>query len=194
MIWVGVTGGIGCGKSTAVAFFKKQGFGVVSADEIVHDLYQHPVVVSEVSKILKIDSKNFSKENIAKAVFPDSSKLKNLENYLHPLVRKESQKRKEDLKKLGHSLAFYEIPLLFEKDMQTFFDATICVGADQATQLMRIKKRNSWSDEEIKQRLSSQMPLELKKDLADFYIDNSSSLEDLEKACASVADQIKKNV
>jgi dephospho-CoA kinase len=194
MIWIGVTGGIGCGKSTVIAFLKKQGFGVVSADQIVHDLYQSPVVVSEISKILNIDQKNFSKEKIAEAVFSDKEKLKALENYLHPLVRQETQKKKKAFEDSGDEMAFYEIPLLFEKNMQANFDKTVCVGAAPKIQLERIKKRNPWSDEEINQRLSSQMPLEQKKELADFYIDNSTDLKSLEKSCLDLIDTLKENV
>jgi len=194
MIWVGVTGGIGCGKSTVVAFLKKQGFGVVSADQIVHDLYQRPVVVSEVSKILNIEEKDISKEKIAKVVFSDKKKLKALEDYLHPLVRKETLKRKIQFEKSGDSMAFYEIPLLFEKNMQSHFDKTVCVGADIKIQLDRIRKRNTWSEEEIHQRLSSQIPLEEKKELADFYIDNSFDLEALEIACTELVKAIKDSV
>jgi len=109
MIWVGVTGGMGCGKSTAVDFFQQLGFGVVSADQVVHDLYKSPAVVSEVSKILNISLSNFSKKKVAELVFQDKQKLKLLESYLHPLVRAKTEKRKKELSNSGLSMAFYEV-------------------------------------------------------------------------------------
>lgn len=194
MNWIGVTGGMGCGKSTVMNHFKKLGFGVVSADEIVHDLYQSPEVINEVSKILNIEKKEFSKARVAELVFSDQSKLRLIESYLHPLVRTEVLKKKEAFEKAGKSLVFYEVPLLFEKNMQENFDYTICVGADEKSQRARIKKRNTWSDEETEKRLASQMPLSQKKEMADFYIENSTSLKDLETACDELISLLKKNV
>jgi len=199
MIWVGVTGGMGCGKSTVISFFKEQGFSVVSADDVVHDLYLSPEVVREVSSLLNLDfekNKNssqisLSKEKIAAAVFSDPNKLKKLEGYLHPLVRKRVETLKRNFSKNNEQIAFYEVPLLFEKNMQEGFDHTVCVGADRAVQIQRIQKRNTWSLEEIERRLESQLPLERKKDLADFYINNSSSLEDLKKSCVNLIGRLK---
>ena len=199
MIWVGVTGGIGCGKSTAVSFFEEQGFSVVSADQVVHDLYLSPEVVRKVSSLLNIDFEqdnktnqiSVSKEKIAAAVFSDPKKLKTLEDYLHPLVRKRVEILKKNFNNNNEQIAFYEVPLLFEKNMQGGFDYTVCVGADRLVQIQRIQKRNAWSLEEIERRLNAQLPLERKKDLADFYINNSSSLESLHQSCLDLIYQLK---
>lgn len=190
MIWVGVTGGIGCGKSTVVSFFQKLGFGLVSADNIVHELYESPGVQEKVCSLLNLDGE-FSKDAVAKAVFGKKEKLKDLESFIHPLVREKTEEKRKKLTETGVEISFYEIPLLFEKNMQDRFDCTICVGADQKIQIERIKNRNSWSDEEIANRMAAQLPLVEKKERADFYIDNSGGLENLESQCRLTADKIK---
>ena len=177
MKWIGVTGGMGCVKSTVLIFFKDLGYGVVSADAIVHELYESPAVLKEISTKLSLAPEGLDKKNIASLVFNDAQKRKVLESVLHPKIREEVLKRKEQFKKQGLAVSFYEVPLLFENKMQSFFDCTLCVSVEKFVQMKRLKERNGWSDDEIESRLSAQMPLEEKKALADFVIDNSSSLE-----------------
>ena len=190
MKWIGLTGGMGCGKSTVLEFFNSQGFGVASADQVVSDLYKRPEVVSEVCKIIGLSPEDFSKAKIAQLVFSNKEKLHKLESYLHPLVRNEVSSIKKTFEEQNKKIAFYEVPLLFEKNMQSLFEKTLCVGASEAVQKERILKRNSWSENEIKARLDAQMPLEQKRKHADFYIDNSGSLEELKVQCLSVIKQL----
>ena len=193
MKWICLTGGMGCGKSTALSFFKSQGFSVASADQVVKELYERPEVVLKVSQILGLDPEGFSKEAVAQVVFSDKAKLQQLENLLHPLVRMEVDYIRKEFEKQKKEVAFYEVPLLFEKNMQNLFDKTLCIGASVDVQRERIKKRNPlWSDVEIKGRLAAQMPLIEKKDLSDFYIDNSMGLKELESSCLEFLDGLFK--
>ncbi|MGH1467570.1 MAG: dephospho-CoA kinase [Bdellovibrionales bacterium] len=191
MKWIGLTGGMGCGKSTALKVFKNLGFGVASADEVVHSLYQKESVIKEVCKSLGIEVEDFSLSKISEIVFADDKKLEALEGVIHPLVRKEVKEIRKSFEEEGFSLSFYEVPLLFEKQMEDGFDYTVCIGASKPVQLRRIKERNpSWSDQEVKARLKAQLSLEEKKVKADFYIDNSRSLEDLKKSCEGLAKKL----
>lgn len=190
MKWIGLTGGMGCGKSTVLGFFKTQGLGVASADQVVSDLYKSPEVISHVCTLIGLSPEEFSKEKVAQVVFKNKDKLRELESYLHPLVRTEVSKIKKNFEDQNKKIAFYEVPLLFEKNMETFFEKTLCVGASRAVQKERILKRNSWSEEEIEARLSAQMPLEQKKERADFYIDNSGSFEELKVKCLKILKEL----
>jgi dephospho-CoA kinase len=190
MKWVGLTGGMGCGKSTALKEFKTLGYGTASADELVHELYKSPSVVEEVCDLLKIPKESFSMSAVSKVVFKDSKKLKALEDLIHPKLRDKVNTLKVEFKKQGYKISFYEIPLLFEKSLQDRFDFTVCVGASEEVQFERIKNRNDWGDDEIRARLSHQMSLVEKKERSDFYIDNSGSLEELKDSCRRLTDQI----
>jgi dephospho-CoA kinase len=187
MLWIGLTGGMGCGKSTALKALKELNCGTESADAIVSDLYESHPVLEEISKALGItldQDLESLKSMISKKVFQDPKNLKTLESILHPKVREKALKSKQDLESKGYAISFYEVPLLFEKNLENQFDKTVCIGAKQSVQIERIKKRNpKWSDKEIQNRLNSQMSLEEKKQRADFYIDNSGDLSDLKKSC-----------
>jgi len=190
MIWIGLTGGMGCGKSTALKIFQDLNCGIESADKIVSELYKRPEVINEISRALDLpDNKSLEelKAEISKKVFNNPENLLKLESILHPLVRKKASEAKEALQEKGFDFAFYEIPLLFEKKLEAQFDKTLCIGANKETQIERIKKRNlKWSVEEIQNRLNSQISLEEKKRRSDFYIDNSGDLEELKQKCSEL--------
>lgn len=195
MLWVGLTGGLGSGKSSALKAFKDLGAGCVSADQLVHNLYQSETVLKEIKIKFEYALDLSSEEVILKLrreVFTDIEKLKSLERILHPLVRKKAEQIKQDYKTQGYEIAVYEVPLLFEKNMQELFDFTVCVGLDEEQQLKRIKLRNDWADEEIQRRMSSQLSNLEKKKRADFYIDNSGSLESLKKSVQALYNKMLK--
>ena len=190
MIWIGLTGEIGCGKSTALKIFQELNCGIESADRIVSELYKKPSVLEKISKDLNLNlTENLDdmKSKISERVFDNSKNLKILESILHPKVQMKALESKHSLEKSGFEVSFYEIPLLFEKNLEDQFDKTVCIGANRSIQIERIKKRNpKWSDEEIQNRLNSQMSLEEKKERSDFYINNSGDLNNLKKQCKNL--------
>lgn len=190
MKWIGLTGGLGCGKSTALKTFKDLGCGVVSADSLVSNLYSKNSIQKNIISLLDLNPETKSSElknEVSKVVFKSSEKLKKLEEYLHPLVRKESLIQKNILIEENFLVSFYEIPLLFEKNLESTFDKTLCIGAVKNIQIKRIKKRNpDWSLKEIDARINAQWSLQEKKKRADFYIDNSKSLNDLKQECSNL--------
>lgn len=183
MKWIGLTGGMGCGKSTALEVFKRLDFGTASADSVVHALYQKEEVIIEVCKALNIEVGDFSLSKVSELVFSDGVRLHALERVIHPKVNLEVQKIRKGFEKQNMFISVYEVPLLFEKSMENNFDYTLCIGASEEVQMERIRKRNLWSDAEIKARISVQMSLEEKRKKADFYVDNSGTLADLEGVC-----------
>jgi len=190
MLWIGLTGGMGCGKSTALEIFKNLGCGIESADRIVSKLYTQKNVLTQIGQALDLDTDNkieSLKIEISKKVFNRPDSLKKLEDILHPLVRKESEISKNTFIKEGKKISFYEVPLLFEKNLEKHFDKTLCIGASLGVQMDRIKLRNpNWSEAEIKNRLKAQLDLNEKKERSDFYIDNSQTEKELELQCRVV--------
>lgn len=178
---VGLTGGIGCGKSTVVGFFQKAGWNTVESDAVVRELLSTNTEVRQA--ILNrwgdrvLSGSELSRRAIAAIVFADATELTWLEERLHPLVREHWQSQL-DADPAANGLV--EIPLLFEKSLETAFDLTVCVISSPDVVEARMAARG-YTGAEVERRRSRQMPLSEKMRLADYVISNSGSLEFLEK-------------
>lgn len=191
MLWVGLTGCMGCGKSTVGDYYKSLGYPVISADEVVKNLYKEKEILLEIIKAFDLDPGLKSKDLInllSKTVFKDKEKLSILESILHPKVKERVIELRKNLKT---KVAFYDVPLLFEKNMERSFDYIITVGSSKEIQKERIKKRNKkWSEAEIDDRIKNQLSIEYKRVNSDFYISNDSSLDDLKIKSKKVLDRL----
>ena len=187
MLWIGLTGCIGCGKSTVAQLLKsKYGVEVISADEVSHNvMLTSPIVHTEILQRWGLDPKQMDPEAYRKAiaakVFGAPEELQFLERLMHPLIRDEVQKQRQALESKDHAIAFYDVPLLFEKNMEDQFDLIVGVFASEDVQRQRISARNTWSKEDIERRIQTQMKVEDKIKGCDHIIFNDSSLEDLEQ-------------
>lgn len=176
---LGLTGGIGCGKSTALRYFAEFGAQTLETDFIVKELLSKDGEVKlEIEEaygkgILNGEGK-IDRKKLGAIVFEDSKKLKQLESILHPRVRE----RWTQALKSGHPLVVVEIPLLFEKQLETEFDRTICVTADSEMQKMRLKARGL-TETDITQRKQNQMSLNEKMKRADILLYNNGEPEHL---------------
>ncbi len=187
MKWVGLTGGLGTGKTTVSQMLIKRGISVIDADRVAREVVEpngpaFPGIIQAFgSGILKADG-SIDRALLAQSVFGDSQKLLQLEKLIHPFVQKEVSNQRQWLKDQHHPWAVYDVPLLFEKDLKTQFDFIAVVSVtDEQTQVARLKQRNSWNDEEIQKRLKSQLPLSEKVTQADYVIRNDADLSSLEK-------------
>ncbi len=175
---LGLTGGMGCGKSTAAALFADCGFRLLDADMIVREvLLPDPVVATTIrekfGETVVAASGAISRERLAEIVFADDLALAWLENLLHPRLIAHWQ----TVLAAAHETAFVaEVPLLFEKGMENWFDFTVCVTADSRQQLHRLQQRGI-PPELASQRIARQLPLTRKRDLADFVLLNDGSLQ-----------------
>ena len=180
---IGITGIFGSGKTTVSSILKNKGFPVISSDEIVHQLLKRKdikdSVIKEFGKDILDENGEISRKRLGEIVFSDSNKMKRLEEIIHPEVFKEINRIILDYKKKKSKIIFVEIPLLFETKAESFFDKVIVVYAHPSV----IKKRlqSKFSDEEIERRWRYQIPQEVKKEKADFVIDNSYSFQKTEK-------------
>ncbi len=185
MKWTGLTGGIATGKSTAKKLIESLGFSVVDADQISHMLSlpeqeAYKKIVSHFGKTILNADLSLDRKKLGQIVFSDEKAKTVLENILHPLIQQEVIKQKQQLERKGEKLAFYDVPLLFEKNLQKNFDATVLIWCDPKTQLERLMKRNSLTKEEALSRISNQIPLIQKVKWATHCVDNSGDMEDLE--------------
>ncbi len=185
MKWIGLTGGIASGKSTVSRILQAQGLAVVDADEIARRVVEPgtPGLAQVISRfgsgVLHSDG-SLDRKKLGKLVFGKPEELLALENILHPLIQNETARQRESWKKKGKALAFYDVPLLFEKKLEDNFDAIVVVQSSEALQKSRMKQRDQLSDAEIDSRLKSQIPMAKKVDSATWVLRNEGSLQELE--------------
>ena len=184
MLWVGLTGGLASGKSTVAKILRDQGFTVVDADELARQALSPN---SEGwTKVAHHFGSEFVKENgeldrgkLAAKVFQDTNALQWLESIVHPIVGKLSEAQRLLAEQRGERLAFYDVPLLFEKNMEKRFSCVVVVNCPLETQISRSQKRDGLTREQVLSRLKNQIPLAKKVNCADFVLENVSTIEGL---------------
>lgn len=186
MKWIGLTGGIATGKSTATEVIRGLGLTVIDADKISHQLSEigergyEKMLAHFGPQILKSDL-SIDRKKLGQLVFADHKMKSDLENILHPLIRIEVQLQKKIQQENGDRLCFYDVPLLFEKKLESEFDATVLIWCDHKTQLERLIKRDGLTEFEALARLSHQLLMTDKVKKANFCIDNSGDRADLQR-------------
>jgi dephospho-CoA kinase len=195
MKWIGLTGGIATGKSTVSRALSLRGIPVVDADVLAREAVRagsagfQQVVQAFGPNAVGLNGE-LDRQFLGAAVFSDPDKRRLLESIIHPRVRALMLTRKAELERQGAPLAFYDVPLLFEKNLAAEFDATVVVACDRPTQLARAMSRDNLSREEAERRLAAQMPIEEKVARADFVIDNNAGLDELEAAITAFLRQL----
>lgn len=199
MRWMGLTGGLGTGKSTVAHFLNKQGVPVIDADRIAKQVLEpgteglKQVVLAFGPGILKSDG-SLNRVSLADLVFSDKEKLKKLESIVHPLVQGEVKAQRKWLEDQHTNWAVYDVPLLFEKNLQAQFDQIILVTSSFEKQVDRLKLRNNWNDTEINKRINAQLPLSQKIALSQHVIDNDGTVEELEKKVATLVELLNDQI
>lgn len=181
---IGLTGGIASGKSTVARMIRRKGIPVICADDLARRAVRRGrPALKKIARIFGpgVITRNgeLNRPLLGKIVFASSVKRKKLNQIMHPLVVKEMQKAISKNKK--KKLIVLDVPLLFEEKLDRLCDKTVVIYAPATLQKKRLKKRNRLSDREIRNRLKSQMPIEKKKKLADYVIDNSGAMAQTSK-------------
>tara|TARA_B110001454_G_scaffold219111_1_gene250039 strand:- start:43837 stop:44478 length:642 start_codon:yes stop_codon:yes gene_type:complete len=184
VLWVGITGSIGTGKSTFSNLLRKKGHFVLDADVLAKQNLEKTSpafakIVAEFGRSILDANGNIDRGILAKIVFSDRQKLEKLESISHPEVQLVVEKSKDEHRKNNKKYLFYDVPLLFEKNMEKSFDLVVLVTCTVENQIKRIKARNNWSDEEIQKRLAAQLPLSEKESKAHVLISNNGDLSQL---------------
>lgn len=180
MLKVGLTGGIGSGKSTVAELLQELGAYVVDADQLARQVIQRgspgfDEVVSQFGDSILVNGE-IDRANLAAVVFNDANKRKALEEIIHPLVRQAAEQIMQELPK--GAVVINEIPLLFETAGANRFDFVISVGINDENRLVRLRERGM-KDYEINQRISAQASDEQRASISDVVIDNNGNLDDL---------------
>lgn len=178
---LGLTGGIGMGKSAAAQFLRERGAQVVDTDELARRLVERgqPALLeiqTAFGKSMVAPGGQLRREELAQIVFTDPAARTKLEAILHPRIREGWLAQVETWRRENHALAVVVIPLLFETNAGSHFDKTICVACSAANQCKRLLERG-WTPEQIRQRIAAQWPIEQKIARADFVVWTDGSLE-----------------
>jgi len=189
---LGLTGGIGCGKSTATERFAAEGWRTLQADAIVRDLLRDDAAVRAAlaerwGASVWRDDGAVDRRAVAAKVFADEAELAWLEELLHPRVRRVYESAMEAEPAANWVV---EIPLLFEKKLETRFSFVVCVSCSCEAMRRRMRRRG-FSDDALERRRSRQSPLEDKRRRADFVLSNSGSLEFLERQIETLDERLR---
>ena len=177
MLKVGLTGGIGCGKSTVAKIFADLNIPVLDADQIAHRLVEKgQPALAQIQQafgtaILNPDG-SLNRKNLRELVFSDTKQKQKLESILHPLIYKTLQ---AELEQLNAPYCIISIPLLFETGMTHFVDRILVIDCPVETQIERVKIRDNLTIERIQSIIDNQVSRAFRKAKADDLIDNSTT-------------------
>lgn len=180
---IGITGGIASGKSTVTNFLRQQGFQVVDADAVVHQL-QKPggrlfeALVQHFGQKIILENGELDRPLLASHIFSNPEEREWSKQIQGEIIREELATLREQLAQT-EAVFFMDIPLLFEQDYVSWFAETWLVYVDRDVQVERLMKRDQLSKDEAESRLAAQWPLEKKKDLASQILDNNGSRDQL---------------
>lgn len=182
---IGLTGGIGTGKSTVSELLAVHGFKIVDADvaarEAVEKGSEGLEQVRQVFGDEAIDENGeMNRKYIGEIVFNDDKMREKLNQIIHPIVRTLMEKQKEAYLNDGYNVIM-DIPLLFENNLQDTVDETWLVYASESIQVERLMERNDLTQEEAKARIYSQISIDKKRRMADRVIDNRGTLLELKQ-------------
>ena len=185
---IGLTGGIATGKSTVAAMLTDRGAAVVDADLIARQVVEPgtaglEAVAGAFGPEVVTPSGELDRARLAGIVFADAESRHRLEALTHPLILARIDDQVAGLVLSGPPLIAVDVPLLFEGGRQSDFPGgVLLVYADAATQLQRLRERNELDEDAGRQRLAAQLPIERKRELATWVIDNGGSRADTEAA------------
>ena len=182
---IGLTGGIGSGKSTVARRFAELGASVYSADEIARRALEpgepcYQSVIDAFGTSILADDERIDRKALAAIVFSDEQKRKQLNEIIHPFVIEQLFSRaKAELSGREHAIAIFDVPLLFESGLDKQMDRTIVVACKETERVRRIVERDRVSPEHALSRIRAQMPEEERRQRADYVLENNDSFDEL---------------
>ena len=180
---VGLTGGIGSGKSSAANIFREFGIDCIDADNVAKNILDlnenaRKLFINEFGdKYIDKDNK-INREILREDIFNDKSKIEKLESIIHPKVRDEIFKFIENSSSI---YTIVDVPLIFETNSKDFYDKIVLVDCETNTQISRASQRDNRSNESIMKIIKNQATREQRLSIADYVISNNSTFENLKK-------------
>ena len=178
---IGITGGIASGKSTVTEFLRQQGYQVIDADQVVHELQEpggrlYQALLSTFGSVILQEDGHLDRPKLGAMIFGNPELLAQSSQIQNQIIREELAGRR-DLLAETEEFFFMDIPLLFELDYENWFDQIWLVDVTEETQLSRLMNRNALSQEEAEKRITAQLSLNEKRNRVNLIIDNNGLQE-----------------
>ncbi|MCT1634406.1 dephospho-CoA kinase [Corynebacterium pseudodiphtheriticum] len=193
---IGLTGGIGSGKSTVARSLQKHGFPIVDADLIAREIVEPgQPALAELTKEFGADILNadgsLDRGLLASRAFTNKDTTQRLNNITHPRINQRTQELFDEARENGAEAVIYDMPLLIDKGLHKDMDATIVVHAAEHVRLERLTTKRGLDADDVRRRINAQIDDETRKQHADILLDNNGTEEDLTKQIAEAVDKIK---
>lgn len=184
--FLGLTGGIASGKSTASRFFKSKGIPVIDADVIARKAMEsdQPAfknVVDAFGTGIVTEDGLLDRKALGQLIFDDETKRRKLNAIVQDDIRQRIHQQKADYEEKEAPLVILDIPLLFEAGYEKEVNAVMVIYVDRETQVSRLMKRDNLTEEDAMKRIEAQYPIEEKADKADVVINNNYSVKETTK-------------
>ena len=196
---IGLTGGIGTGKSEAAKFLASLGAVHLDADAVSHELTQpggealEPIRAEFGEGVFREDG-TLDRQALANITFSDPARKRALEAILHPRIQRDIMRGIDRAAEEGAKVVILDVPLLFETGMDALCDETWVLSADAETQVARVMMRDRVEREQVEARIQSQMPAEEKEKLATQVIPTERPMEKTQAELASLYQQVLKRL
>lgn len=190
MLKVGLTGGIGCGKSTAVDAFRDLGAMIIDADQVARDIVEPGTkALTEIAELfgdnILLENGGLDRSRLKRIIFSPTKEaeqaLANLEKITHPIISEEIKSRMDWASKRNSDFPYIliDIPLLVEKEYESMFDRIVVVDCSAEQQVERVKNRDGMDEETILKIIEQQATREQREEVATDILDNSKDVEHL---------------
>ena len=191
---VGLTGGIGSGKSAAAKFFVELGVDLIDADNLAKNVLNknskgYELFINEFGEQYLDNNKNIDRDLLRKTIFNDSDKKNKLENIIHPQVRSDIE---EFIKTSKSDYCIVVVPLIYETKSSSYYDRILVIDCDEEIQINRSAIRDNTENKEIKKIISKQASREERLSIADDVILNNRTLDSLKEEVIKLHKKYKK--
>jgi dephospho-CoA kinase len=196
MLVVGLTGGIGCGKSEVRRRLLNAGFIVLDADTLAKQLAEtDPVIITKIKKEFGEEmydaAGHLQRKALAAIVFNDRKQLEKLNGIIHPRVISTVERQIETLQQRGEKIVIVEAALHYEVHWNEAMDVMVVVNAPMATRIARVMQRDGVDEAAVRRRMANQLPLEEKVKQAGYVIENTGDLAALDGEVARLIEWLK---
>ncbi len=196
LIRIGLTGGIGSGKSTVSNMLREKGIKIIDADNTARGVIErYPVIMDRIKSVFGKEyvdnSGKLKRKEFGNYIFSHKNMRSRYESIIIPFIKKDILGDMDKLEKSSEDMCIVDGATIVENQFYKNLDLILLVWVNERVQIERVKKRDKLTESQVIQRINSQMSLEEKKKYADFILDNSGTLDETRNQLEKIFDKIK---